>query len=234
MKSFLRFGFHSASTNTARHQELPVDQHSSRSLKSHVDSQPKLTKDSKPVGNDRKEMVGEKRLLVSSATSRTQTKANGPQPHSTNSSSSSVVGLYSSSSDPVHVPSPNSRPAANVGAIRREVGVVGSRRQSSENTAKSSSPQSSSLSTTQSGRDGHSRDSARQFNATPKSDQIKQNTTTESAVTGPSANRSFSSNAYGSRPHQPMGHQKGMMSILSVYPLELVLMCVFSHKSNQI
>lgn len=120
------------------------------------------------------------------------------------------MGLYSSSSDPVHVPSPNSRPAANVGAIRREVGVVGSRRQSSENSAKSSSTQSTSLSNTQSGRDGHSRESAR-----PKTDQIKQNTTSESAVPGPAASRSFSNNAYGSRSHQPMGHQKGMMGILS-------------------
>ncbi|KAL8458664.1 hypothetical protein ACS0TY_036247 [Phlomoides rotata] len=198
----------STSTNTTRHQEPPVGQHSSQPLKSHVDSQPNPTKDSTSVGNDRKEIVGEKRLLVSSATSRAQTKANGPQPNSTNSSSSSVVGLYSSSSDPVHVPSPNSRPAANVGAIRREVGVVGSRRQSSESSAKSSSPQSSSLPNTQSGRDVHSRESSKPFNATPKSDQIKQNTAVESAVPGPSASRSFSSNAYGSRPHQLMGHQK--------------------------
>lgn len=191
-------------TNTARHQEPPVVQQSSQPLKSHVESQPKLTKDSAAVGSGRKEMVGEKRLPSSSAPSRTQTKANGPQPNSTNSSNSSVVGLYSSSSDPVHVPSPNSRPAANVGAIRREVGVVGSRRQSSENSAKSSSTQSTSLSNTQSGRDGHSRESAR-----PKTDQMKQNTTSESAVPGPAVSRSFSNNAYGSRSHQPMGHQKG-------------------------
>ncbi|CAA6664685.1 unnamed protein product [Spirodela intermedia] len=39
--------------------------------------------------------------------------------------SSSSSGVYASSSDPVHVPSPDSRSAGTVGAIRREVGVVG-------------------------------------------------------------------------------------------------------------
>lgn len=39
-----------------------------------------------------------------------------------------MAGVYSSSSDPVHVPSPDSRPDANIGAIKREVGAVGVRR----------------------------------------------------------------------------------------------------------
>ncbi|KAL1531043.1 GBF-interacting protein 1-like isoform X3 [Salvia divinorum] len=160
------------------------------------------------VGNGRKEMVGEKRLPVPSATSRVQTKANAPQLQSTNSSSSSVVGVYSSSSDPVHVPSLHSRPAANVGAIRREVGVVGSRRQSSENSPNPSSSQVTSLPNAHSARDGQSRESARSFNATSKNDHSNQNVAPDSAIAGPPAGRSFSSNTYGSRPHQLMGHQK--------------------------
>ncbi|XP_042052382.1 GBF-interacting protein 1-like isoform X3 [Salvia splendens] len=160
------------------------------------------------VGNGRKEMVGEKHFPVPSAISRVQTKANAPQLQSTNSSSSTVVGVYSSSSDPVHVPFLHSRPAANVGAIRREVGVVGSRRQSSENSVKPSSSQVTSLPNTHSARDVQSRESARSFNATSKNDHSNQNVAPDSAIAGPSAGRSFSSNSYGSRPHQLMGHQK--------------------------
>lgn len=163
-------------------------------------------------GNDKKELLGEKRLPISTAASRVQTKSNGPQPHSTNSSSSSVVGVYSSSSDPVHVPSLHSRPAANVGAIRRDVGVVGPRRQSSENSSKPSSAQNTALPNTQSGREGHSRDSARLSTALPKSDQSSQNVAPESSMPGVPM-RSFSSNQYGSRSHQLMGHQKGKIGI---------------------
>ncbi|KAL1531045.1 GBF-interacting protein 1-like isoform X1 [Salvia divinorum] len=189
-------------------QEPAVGQHSSQPVKSAADLQTRQTKNAASVGNGRKEMVGEKRLPVPSATSRVQTKANAPQLQSTNSSSSSVVGVYSSSSDPVHVPSLHSRPAANVGAIRREVGVVGSRRQSSENSPNPSSSQVTSLPNAHSARDGQSRESARSFNATSKNDHSNQNVAPDSAIAGPPAGRSFSSNTYGSRPHQLMGHQK--------------------------
>lgn len=189
-------------------QEPAVGQHSSQAVKSNAVSHPRQTKDAASVGNDRKEMVSEKRFPVLSSTSRVQTKSNVTQPQSTNSSSSSVVGVYSSSSDPVHVPSLHSRPAANVGAIRREVGVVGPRRQSSENSPKPSSSQGTSLPNTQSGRDGQSRESARSFNAISKNDHSSQNVAPDSSIPGLPSSRSFSSNAYGSRPHQLMGHQK--------------------------
>ncbi|XP_042052381.1 GBF-interacting protein 1-like isoform X2 [Salvia splendens] len=189
-------------------QAPAVGQHSSQPAKSAADSQTRQTKNAASVGNGRKEMVGEKHFPVPSAISRVQTKANAPQLQSTNSSSSTVVGVYSSSSDPVHVPFLHSRPAANVGAIRREVGVVGSRRQSSENSVKPSSSQVTSLPNTHSARDVQSRESARSFNATSKNDHSNQNVAPDSAIAGPSAGRSFSSNSYGSRPHQLMGHQK--------------------------
>lgn len=195
-------------TETSAHEKPPVGQHSSEALNSPADSQHRRTKDATSGGNDRKEMLGEKRVQIPSASSRVQAKANSAPPHSANSSTSSVLGVYSSSSDPVHVPSPHSRPSANVGAIRREVGVVGPRRQSSENSAKPSASQSTSLPNTQSGRDGYSRDSTKPFNAIPKNDQSNQNIAPESAIPGVPAGRSFSSNQYGSRSHQLMGHQK--------------------------
>ncbi|KAG8380134.1 hypothetical protein BUALT_Bualt07G0162000 [Buddleja alternifolia] len=137
----------SSSTETSGHQKLPVGQHLYQPLNGPADSQPSQTKDATSAGTDRKEMHGEKRHPTQNAASRVQTKANAPQPHSANTSSSSVVGVYSSSSDPIHVPSLHSRPAANVGAIRREVGVVGPRRQSSQSTSltKPSSSQSTSF-----------------------------------------------------------------------------------------
>ncbi|KAL0341848.1 UNVERIFIED_CONTAM: hypothetical protein Scaly_1847400 [Sesamum calycinum] len=172
----------SKSSETSAHQKPPVGQHSSEALNSPTDSQPRRNKDATSGGNDRKEMLGEKRAQIPSATSRVQTKANSAPPHSANSSTSSVLG--------------------------REVGVVGPRRQSSENSAKPSASQSTSLPNTQSGRDSHSRESTRPFNAIPKSDQSNQNMAPESAVPGVPAGRSFSSNQYGSRSHQLMGHQK--------------------------
>ncbi|CAA0821163.1 Kinase-related protein of unknown function (DUF1296 [Striga hermonthica] len=195
-----------SSTETSGRQEPSVGQHSSRALNSPAVTQPKQAKVPASGGNDGKEILLEKHLPIE-RNSRVQTKANGSQPYSTGSSSSSVVGVYSSNSDPVHVPSVHSRPAANIGAIRREVGVVGPRRQSSENSAKSSASQSTRLPNKQSGRDGQPRESTRSFNAISKSEQANQNMAPESAVP---VNKSFASNhQYGSsRPHQPMGHQK--------------------------
>ncbi|XP_068303251.1 uncharacterized protein [Pyrus communis] len=83
--------------------------------------------------NVRTETLVEKRVTLPNAASRVQAgKPNNSQPHSpVVVSSNSVVGVYSSSTDPVHVPSPDSRPAASVGAIKREVGI---RRQASGNS----------------------------------------------------------------------------------------------------
>ncbi|MQM13737.1 hypothetical protein Taro_046665 [Colocasia esculenta] len=67
--------------------------------------------------------------------------------------STSSSGMYASSSDPVHVPSPDSRSAGTVGAIRREVGVVGGRRQSTERPTSHSSFSNSSFSLPALGKD---------------------------------------------------------------------------------
>ncbi|RVW52048.1 hypothetical protein CK203_079589 [Vitis vinifera] len=118
--------------------------------------------------------------------------------------------VYSSSSDPVHVPSPDSRSSAIVGAIKREVGVVGVRRQSTENSVKHSSAPSSSLPSSLLGRENSpSTEPFRPFNAIPKSDQPRQTTVPDHVIPSMPVNRSFLGNQYGSRPHQqPVGHQK--------------------------
>nr|XP_043617550.1 uncharacterized protein LOC122589328 isoform X2 [Erigeron canadensis] len=138
-----------------------------------------------------------KRPLVSSnvAPPVQATKTHESQQSAVTSPNSSVVGVYSSSSDPVHIPSLASRPAANVGAIKREVGAVGVRRHTSDNSIKLSSMQGSSVSNS-------SKEQFRSFAAISKSDQPSLSNVSEPA--GRSLN-----NFYSSRPHQQPGtHQK--------------------------
>ncbi|KAK3013121.1 hypothetical protein RJ639_010122 [Escallonia herrerae] len=185
-----------SSTGTTSHLKAPVVRLLSQSSNRINHSQhPRQDKEAYSSGNDLRNVIEERRSQSA--------KANNSQPQTT-SSSNSVVGVYSSSSDPVHVPSLDSRAAANVGAIKREVGVVGVRRQSSENSTKISSAQTSSLSNSQLGRDGSSRE-FRSLNTTPKSDPPSQTTVPESTMT----TRSFLNNQYGTRTHQQLlGHQK--------------------------
>ncbi|XP_073309868.1 uncharacterized protein [Primulina huaijiensis] len=196
------------STGSSGKQNSPVGQHSSQALDGPADSLAKKTKDT-VAGDDSKELHVEKRLPTPSADLRVQTKANDSMPYSA-SSNNSIVGVYSSSSDPVHVPSLHSKPAINVGAIRREVGVVGPRRHLSEISVKSSTFQSISVSNSELGRESHSRESSRPSSGLSKSDQSGQNMVAVSSISGPSTSRSFSSNQSGSRSHHQMtGHQRG-------------------------
>ncbi|KAI3786193.1 hypothetical protein L1987_45327 [Smallanthus sonchifolius] len=136
-----------------------------------------------------------KRPLVSNVAPPVQVAT---KPHdSVTSPNSSVIGVYSSSSDPVHIPSLASRPATNVGAIKREIGPVGVRRHAtSENPAKLASVQATPVS--------NSKDHFRSFPATSKTDQHSQSNVAESVSSG----RSFNYQ-YGSRPHQQLvTHQK--------------------------
>lgn len=119
---------------------------------------------------------------------------------SVTSPNSSVVGVYSSSLDPVHIPSLASRPAANVGAIKREVGAVGVRRHTSDNTAKLPSVQGMFVSNS-------SKEQFRSFPGVSKSDQPSQANVSESVPSVP-AGRSLN-NQYNNRPHQHVvNHQK--------------------------
>ena len=150
-----------------------------------------------------------RRAVVPNAITQMQaSKPNDSQPQSAMlAANHSVVGVYSSSSDPVHVPSPDSRSTAAVGAIKHEFGAVGVRHQSSETKVKPSSAHSSSFSHSHPGKDGtSSRESLRP--STSKSDQSSQTTLPESIV----PSRSFLSNQYNGRLHQQVvGHQKGRL-----------------------
>ncbi|ONK61269.1 uncharacterized protein A4U43_C08F27950 [Asparagus officinalis] len=136
--------------------------------------------------------------------------------HSTSTSSSSVIGVYSSSSDPVHVPSPASRSAGTVGAIRREVGVVGLRKQSSNHAANLAV--SNSFSVPLLAKDVSSLpESPRQSVVTSKSSQLNQ-AASDRAMPNP-ANRSPLGNQHSSKMHQqPTGHQKAMQSTMEWKP----------------
>lgn len=139
--------------------------------------------------------------------------------------SSSSSGVYASSSDPVHVPSPDSRSAGTVGAIKREVGVVGGRRQSSERPASHSSFTNNSFSLPLLAKDisttadsvGHS-----------KVSQLNQSPASESVVP---VSRPFSSHQYHNKFHQQsLGHQKGTFRSLLVvtllhFSISIIILC---------
>ncbi|CAK9162213.1 unnamed protein product, partial [Ilex paraguariensis] len=203
-------GVFSSLTGTSGNQKTPVGHHSSQSLNGPTDSQPRQARDGFSSGTHRKELLEAKWSLVPNTVLRVQAaKPNDSQPHSMMSSNNSVVGVYPSSSDPVHVPSFDSRPAANVGTIKREARVVGVRRQPSENSVKFSSAQTSSLSNSPRGREATSREPIRYFTSISKGDQPSHTAVSESAVSSMSLTRPFLSNQYSSRPHQqPLGHQK--------------------------
>ncbi|KAH0707625.1 hypothetical protein KY290_012142 [Solanum tuberosum] len=157
-------------------------------------------------------LSGEMHASVSSAASQIGgVKSNGSRPHSITSSSNSVIGVYSSFSDPVHVPSLDSRPAAKVGAIKREVGVVGARRQFTETFAKSSSSQSRSSSNShmeQVRQDvGNSKGSLRPLSSNSRSDQSG---VSDSPKSNLPMSKSLSGNQHINRLHQSVGHQKAV------------------------
>ncbi|XP_051135336.1 uncharacterized protein LOC127254322 [Andrographis paniculata] len=198
----------SNSTESSGHQKAPSSQNSSQALNSRANSQSRQMKDSTSSGNDHREVPGERRVLTPNAASQVQTKANSPQLNSTHASSTSVAGVYSSSSDPVHVPPLHSKPAANIGTIRRDVGVVGPRRLSSGNSSKLSSSQKTSLPNTHSGQVGHSPELRKPFNAISESDQSSQFVSPEAVALDPPAGRPPSSNQHITRTSQFTSHHK--------------------------
>ncbi|KAJ8560915.1 hypothetical protein K7X08_027105 [Anisodus acutangulus] len=164
------------------------------------------------LGTKGQGLSGEMDAFVSNAASQIGgVKPNGFRPHSITSSSNPVIGVYSSFSDPVHVPSLDSRPAAKVGAIKREVGVVGARRQSAETFGKSSSSQSrssSNLHMEQARQDGgNSKGSLRPLSSNSRSDHSAVSDSPKSSLP---VSRPLSGNQHINRPHQHVGHQKAV------------------------
>ncbi|KAK2406515.1 GBF-interacting protein [Trifolium repens] len=167
------------------------------------------SKDAATNSSNKKVTSENKQGLVSNTSSQVQPikPNNSHQDSSTVASTSSVVGVYSSSTDPVHVPSPDSRSSGAVGAIRREVGVVGVRRQSADLKPKQLFASNSIV-----GKDGASADSFQSVGAIQKSEQLSQtavSAVTEPSFPGMSVSRPSLNNQYNSRSHQQLvGHQR--------------------------
>ncbi|KAF7814076.1 GBF-interacting protein 1-like isoform X1 [Senna tora] len=162
-------------------------------------------------GSDRISAADEKQSVILNGARRVQqNKTNNVHQNSaTLASNSSAVGVYSSSTDPVHVPSPDSRSPGVVGAIRREVGAVGVRRQASDNSVKQSSDSGSSYANSLTRKDGTSANSFQSYGATSKTLQFSQTNVTETSFNGMPVGRPFLNNHYNSRSHQqPEGHQR--------------------------
>lgn len=100
----------------------------SEKLDGRCDSDLGHNKDEKSSEGEKASLTKEKQLTVSSSTGLMPKEVkHKSQVHAeTFASANSTIGVYSSSLDPVHVPS------STRGAIRREVGVVGLRRWSSD------------------------------------------------------------------------------------------------------
>ncbi|CAI9114396.1 OLC1v1015113C1 [Oldenlandia corymbosa var. corymbosa] len=195
-----------SSAGTSVNQKPPFVRNSSQASGADNNSQTRHFKDGNISVTVKKDFPGDRRVTVTSTAPQIQLeKSNDLQLPSTASSSNSVVGVYSSSSDPVHVPSPDSRPTAKIGAIKREVGVVGANRQNSDSSARLSSLQASSVSNLQSSREGPA---PRSFGTLSKVDNSSQHLVAESAVASLSVSRSFANSQYNSRSHQLSGHQK--------------------------
>ncbi|KAL8098858.1 uncharacterized protein LOC141683832 isoform X2 [Apium graveolens] len=191
---------------TSKNQKQPVGHHSSKSSNGITEPEPR-----QPRGvqiNDEKESLVDNRASVKKAVTQMQTKNTNDSQLFTTSSNNSVAGVYSSSSDPVHVPSPDSRPAANIGAIKREVGAVGVRRLPTEISAKGSSTQSNSIPNSHLGSVGPSRDSFRSSASMSKSSHPTQTPVHESTPRSISVNRPLVGNQHVNRQHQSASHQK--------------------------
>ncbi|XP_020218951.1 GBF-interacting protein 1-like isoform X1 [Cajanus cajan] len=201
-------------SSTSSNHRSSGARNSYQALNGPSDSHAKSPKDAVANIIDRK-MASEdkdKQGMVSNAAGRVQPmKPNNihQQNSASVASTSSAVGVYSSSTDPVHVPSPDSRSSGVVGAIRREVGVVGVRWQSSDNKVKQSFVPSSSYANSLVGKDGTSADSFQSVGAVSKTEQFSQTNVTEPSLSGMPASRPSLNNQYNNRPHQQLvGHQR--------------------------
>ncbi|XP_044486629.1 GBF-interacting protein 1-like isoform X3 [Mangifera indica] len=196
-------------TGIPNSQNPSFGQSLSQSLNGPSDLRHRPTRDSNVGGTDRREAPDAKKTTVPGTVARVQVvKANNSQEQSATLALSNSVGVYFSSTDPVHVPSPDSRSSAAVGAIKREVGVVGGGRQSSENAAKDSSATSSSFSNSLLGRDNSS-ESFQPFLAISKADQLKQGIASGSGMSSIPVSRALFTNHYTGKSHQQaVGHQK--------------------------
>ncbi|KAL1811332.1 hypothetical protein DCAR_0623383 [Daucus carota subsp. sativus] len=201
-----KFANKSSLNVTSNEQKQTVVRHLTKSSNGTTETQPRQPRVVQI--NNKKESLEDNRSAVIKPVTQIQTKSTNDSHLSATLSNNSVAGVYSSSSDPVHVPSPDSRPAANIGAIKREVGAVGVRRLSTEVSPKGSSPQSNSFPNTHLGRDGPSRDSYRSSASLSKSSHPSQAPVNDSTLKNIPVNRPSVNNQQVNRQHQSGGHQK--------------------------
>ncbi|KAK4269095.1 hypothetical protein QN277_022298 [Acacia crassicarpa] len=143
------------SSSDSSNQKSSVARKSSQVPNGPSESHTRYSDDAVSNAIDRQGSTEEKQGVSPNAALQSQPvkPSNVHQNSVTVASASSAVGVYSSSTDPVHVPSPDSRSSGAVGAIGREVGVVGVRRHSSDNSLKQSSVPSSSYANSIVGKD---------------------------------------------------------------------------------
>ncbi|XP_021716508.1 GBF-interacting protein 1-like [Chenopodium quinoa] len=170
------------------------------------DFRPKIARD---LNSDSRIGPFEKKSAVKHSESQvTVTRPNDSHSQAGSTVSSNTVGVYASASDPVHVPSADSRSSTAIGAIRREVGVVGSRRHSSDNSSKLPSQQSISNTNSVLG-SSSTAEPFQPINAVSGHDQTHA-TAAESAVVSSTGSRSNSH--FSNRLHQQsVSHQKGAL-----------------------
>ncbi|KAM0936256.1 putative GBF-interacting protein [Dioscorea sansibarensis] len=130
-----------------------------------------------------------------------------PQMHSaTGGVTNSHIGVYSSSSDPVHVPSPDSRSAGIVGAIGCEVRAVGARRSSLDRPPSHPTVSTNSLLIPQMRQDTSSKESI--SHSSPVSKSSSQSPGLEPVIQSMPLVKSLPSSHYNIRLPQPVTHQK--------------------------
>ncbi|CAL9113992.1 unnamed protein product [Musa textilis] len=132
----------------------------------------------------------------------------------------SFIGMSSSSSDPVHVPSLDSASTGKVGAFQREVGVVGFRRQTSDHPENRSSVSNSFLSSSLSGRNiCFSVESTGHHAYTSKSHSLDQISTSAADLYSMSLSRQSQGCYQNSRLHQhSLSQQKAVQPIMKWKP----------------
>lgn len=202
-----------SSSSDSSNQKSSVARKSSQVPNGPSESHTRYSDDAVSNAIDRQGSTEEKQGVSPNAALQSQPvkPSNVHQNSVTVASASSAVGVYSSSTDPVHVPSPDSRSSGAVGAIGREVGVVGVRRHSSDNSLKQSSVPSSSYANSIVGKDGTSTNSFQSFNTLSKTEKFSETNVTEPSFPDMPVSRSFLNNQYNNRQHQQsVGHQRGI------------------------
>ncbi|KAJ6824441.1 uncharacterized protein M6B38_381295 [Iris pallida] len=224
-KEEAKFNLQNISSTGVLGDQKQLATHNSERLMSSVrqpcDSAAGHTKGVVPTSTCMSPLLGKTQATASTLNSQTQREGHdSSKENSSLTLSNSVVGVYSSASDPVHVPSPASRPAGTVGAIRREVGVVGVRKQSSCQSATNSAVPNSSFSVPLSAKDISSpKEPFEQSGGTPKHNQINQVVASDPVISNESTNRSFSGSQQNIKVTQhSTGHQKANQSTMEWKP----------------